>query len=45
MKKTIALLACLFTGSMLRAQAVPMALEDWRTTQGTLPKRMLQSIF
>jgi len=35
MKKTITLLACMLTGSMLQAQAVPMALEDWRTTQGT----------
>jgi hypothetical protein len=35
MKKIVTLLACLLTGSMLRAQAVPMALEDWKTTQGT----------
>ncbi len=35
MKQTIALLACLLTGGMLQAQAVPMALEDWKTTQGT----------
>lgn len=35
MKKTITLLACLLAGSMLQAQAVPMALEDWKTTQGT----------
>lgn len=35
MKKIITGLACLLTGSMLRAQAVPMALEDWKTTQGT----------
>lgn len=35
MKKIITGLACLLTGSMLRAQAVPMALEDWKSTQGT----------
>ncbi len=35
MKKIIIFLACLLTGSMLRAQAVPMALEDWKSTQGT----------
>lgn len=35
MKKTIIILAALLTGGLLRAQSVPMALEDWKTNQGT----------
>ena len=35
MKKTIIILAALLAGGLLRAQSVPMALEDWKTSQGT----------
>ncbi len=35
MKKQLALLACVLLSRMLCSQTVPMALEEWRTTDGT----------
>jgi hypothetical protein len=35
MKKQLALLACTLLSRMLFSQAVPMALEEWRTNSGT----------
>ena len=35
MKKQLALLVCVLLSRILYSQAVPMALEEWRTTNGT----------
>lgn len=35
MKQKLFVIACMLCGSILMAQSVPMALEDWKTTQGT----------